>query len=197
MEKVFGIGFHKTGTKTLASVLRILGYRVTGTFGIYEENIALDVVDRAVAVARDFDGFQDNPWPMIFREMDAAYPGSKFVLTVRETDEWYQSVLRHFGGRTTAMREWIYGVGDPIGNETRYKETYERHNLEVGEHFAGRPTDLLVLRVTDGDGWEEICSFLGLPEPSEPFPHVNSAGERRLDRRLRRRVGRVLSPSLR
>jgi hypothetical protein len=166
--------------------------RVTGTFGIDDPDIGSVVVERAIATATAFDAFQDNPWPLVYREMDSAFPGSKFVLTVRETNDWYESVARHFGGQSTAMRQWIYGVGDPIGNEGIYRDRYERHNREVGEYFAQRPEDLLVLRVTEGDGWEAICSFLGLPEPSEPFPHVNARGERRLDRRLRRRVGKAL-----
>jgi hypothetical protein len=27
------------------------------------------------------------------------------------------------------------------------------------------------MRITEGDGFEELCPFLGVPIPSEPFPH--------------------------
>jgi len=35
------------------------------------------------------------------------------------------------------------------------------------------PHRLLVMDVTRGDGWDLLCPFLGLPIPSEPFPHEN------------------------
>lgn len=190
--KVFGIGFHKTGTTTLASALRILGYRVTGTFGVHEADIALNAVDQALRIARDWDAVQDNPWPIVYRDLDRAYPGSKFVLTTRETDEWFASVLRHFGGQSTPMREWIYGVGDPVDNEAIYKKRYEHHNREVIEYFASRPSDLLVLPITQGVGWAPLCEFLGVEEPATRFPHSNSHRDRRIDRTVVRRLKKGL-----
>lgn len=60
------------------------------------------------------DAFRDNPWPMLYREMDRAYPRSRFILTTR-AGSWIASMVGHFGGRTTPMREWIYGIGAPRG----------------------------------------------------------------------------------
>ena len=115
---------------------------------------------------------------MLYRELDEAYPAGRFVLTVRPTDDWWASVLGHFGGRSTPMREWIYGEGkgDPVGHEALYCERYERHNADVTARFADRPDALLVLRLTEGEGWPELCAFLGRPEPTRPFPRANAAG---------------------
>ena len=191
-QKVFGIGFHKTGTTSLARALKVLGYRVAGPFGVHDEAIAATAVARAVDTAADWDAAQDNPWPIVFRELDAAFPGSKFILTVRDTDRWLNSVVRHFGGSITPMRTWIYGAGDPVGNEAVYRERYERHNREVLDYFADRPGDLLVFRLADGDGWEALCSFLGVAVPDVPFPHANSRQERGMGRVLLRRAKRLL-----
>jgi len=76
------------------------------------------------------------------------------------------------------MREWIYGEGDPTGNETLYVSRYERHNREVLEYFKGRTTDLLVLRLTEGDGWAKLCPFLEQEVPHVPFPVRNKASDR-------------------
>ena len=38
--KIFGIGFHKTGTTSLAQALKMLGFSVTGPNGINDPNIA-------------------------------------------------------------------------------------------------------------------------------------------------------------
>jgi hypothetical protein len=176
--KIFCIGFHKTGTKSLALALEHLGYRVTGPNGIHNPNIGRDVYRLAYSNVEEYDAFQDNPWPIIYKELDAKYLGSKFILTLRPTDSWIRSVLRHFGGAHTPMREWIYGVGWPRGNETVYVSRYERHNREVLEYFSQRPDDLLVLRLTEGDGWEKLCPFLGKEAPADPFPHVNKASDR-------------------
>lgn len=188
--KVFGIGFHKTGTTTLASALRLLGYRVTGPFGIHDTDIAQTAKDQAVRIARDWDAVQDNPWPLVYQDLDRAFPGSKFVLTIRETDDWFASVERHFGGESTPMREWIYGVGDPVGSEAIYKNRFDQHNREVVEYFANRPGDLLVLPITKGAGWTPLCEFLGVEEPSSDFPHSNSHRDRRIDKTVMRRFRR-------
>ena len=194
-QKVFGIGFHKTGTTSLAAALRILGYRVAGPFGVHDEDIGAVAVDRAIATAADWDAVQDNPWPIVFRELDAAYPGSKFILTVRDTDRWLASVVQHFGGKSTPMRRWIYGPGDPAGNEDVYRNRYEQHNRDVLEHFKDRPDDLIVFRLADGDGWEKICSFLGVPVPEQAVPHANAKAARSVLRILRRRVRRLFAKS--
>ena len=194
--KVFGIGFHKTGTSSLAEALRILGYRVTGPNEVDREGMDHDVAWR---VARElvprYDAFQDNPWPLLFRELDREVPGARFVLTRRSDDAWLRSIVGHFDQKRTPMREWIYGVGSPLGNEDVYLERYRRHNRDVLAYFADRPGDLLVMDVSRGDGWEVLCPFLELPAPHRPFPHVNAASARsdlRPTARLRRGLSSLL-----
>lgn len=177
-KKVFGIGFHKTATSSLAAALRELGYSVTGPNGVNNPNISREVYDLADSLVSKFDAFQDNPWPVIYRDLDQKYPNSKFILTIRSSEGWIKSVVRHFGGEVTPMREWIYGVGNPISNEDIYLSTYKRHNREVLEYFQNRPNDLLVLAITEGDGWEKLCPFLGERRPNAPFPFVNKAMDR-------------------
>jgi hypothetical protein len=198
--KVFGIGFHKTGTSSLARALSILGYRVTGPNHVNDPDIARNVHDVAQQLVEQYDAFQDNPWPIIYRELDQRYPGSKFILTMRPTEKWIRSIVDHFGRSNTPMRKWIYGVGHPRGNEQIYVDRYERHNKEVAEYFRDRPDDLLTFRVTEGDGWESLCPFLHEEIPTAAFPHLNTAAGRelrypgwtRLYRRLRKQVSRVL-----
>jgi hypothetical protein len=73
------------------------------------------------------------------------------------------------------MREWIYGHGDPEGHESEYLERYVRHREDVMGYFAGREEKaFMVLRIMEGEGWDKICTFLGLPVPRDlPFPHLN------------------------
>ena len=193
--KVFCIGFHKTGTTSLALALRQLGYSVTGPNGVNDPNIAENVHQMAHALVEKYDAFQDNPWPLLYKDLDARYPHSKFVLTVRPTDAWIRSQVRHFGTDETPMRKWIYGVGAPEGNESLYVERYETHNREVLSHFKDRPTDLLVMNLGAGYSWEKLCAFLEKPIPAEPFPHANKSEDRekrnRLGRRLLHRLAKI------
>ncbi len=179
----------------MGRALQLLGYRVGGPFGVRDPDIASRALPDALERIRHYDAVQDNPWPLLFRELDEAVPGSRFVLTERPDDEWFASVVGHFGGHSTPMREWIYGSGhgDPAGDEDRYRRRYRRHNEEVRAWFAGRPDDLLVLHLAEGDGWDRLCPFLDRPVPDQPFPHVNRGGwATTAVNRARARVRRVL-----
>lgn len=182
--KVFCIGFHKTGTTSLEVALKKLGYRVTGSFGTKDPDIASKVHEMAYAMVPKYDAFEDNPWPILYRELDARFPGSKFILTRRPAENWIRSQVKDFATTETPMRRWIYGedAGCPEGNEDTYIARYERHNREVLDYFKGRPDDLLVVDFPNDDGWSRICPFLNVAIPEEPFPHANKAS---LSRKLK------------
>lgn len=171
--KVFGIGFHKTATTSLAAGLYILGYNVTGHFDTHNPDVAATIYQRAFELADRFDAVQDTPWPVLYQELDQRYPNSKFVLTIRPTEQWIKSVVKHFHYHHIPVHEWIYGVKRVTGNEDVYIARYEAHNREVMAYFQDRPDDLLVMDITRGDGWEKLCPFLGKPIPSLAFPAQN------------------------
>lgn len=175
--KVFCIGFHKTGTTSLEVALKKLGYRVTGSFGTKEPDIAEKVHELAYAKVAEYDAFEDNPWPILYKELDERFPGSKFILTRRPAEAWMRSQVKDFATTETPMRRWIYGqeAGCPEGNEDIYIARYQRHNREVLDYFKDRPDDLLVIDLPNDDGWSRLCPFLGVDAPDEPFPHANKA----------------------
>lgn len=178
IEKVFCIGFHKTGTTSIKKALKILGYRVTGPNGVKDPDIEKKVVLLADELIEQYDAFQDNPWPIIYKQLDPKYPGNKFILLLRDPEAWIKSQVRHFGRNETPMRKWIYGVGCPEGNEEVYLKRFENHNKEVIEYFKDRPEDLLIMDLSKGDGWEKLCPFLNKDIPVHSFPHANKAGDR-------------------
>lgn len=176
MSKIFGIGFHKTGTTSLGAALEKLGYRVCGTVGGKDPDIARNVRSLIHSLVPQYDAFQDNPWPLFYEDFDRRYPGSRFILTVRSPETWIDSVVAHFGEHDTPMRYYIYGVGHPKGHEEIFLERYRHHNDKVRRYFRNRPEDLLILDITQGDGWDEICSFLGRDRPGIEFPRLNTKG---------------------
>jgi hypothetical protein len=188
--KVFCIGFHKTGTTSLELALRRLGYRVTGSFGTKDPDIADKVHALAYAKVDQYDAFEDNPWPVLFKELDQRFPGSRFILTRRPADAWIRSQVKDFAKTETPMRRWIYGedAGCPEGNEAIYVQRYEQHNRDVLRYFKDRPDDLLVFDLPTAAGWEMLCPFLGVDIPHEPFPHANKAS---LSRRIKNLLKRL------
>lgn len=175
--KVFGIGLGKTGTSTLGVCLETLGYRVKGSDVDLTRCIKKGILKPAFEIADQYDGFQDFPWPLLYKEMDVRYPNSKFILTIRKNkDDWFDSLIKH-ANRTgpTEHKELAYGYKMPHGLKNEHISFYEQHNEEVRKYFRGRENDFLEVCWAKGDGWEEICTFLGHDIPKKPLPHANKA----------------------
>lgn len=171
--KVIGIGFHKTGTSTLNVALSKLGYNVLGARIDLAERLIRNEIDSILELTESYDAFEDNPWPLIFKDLDKKYPNSKFILTIRDEEKWLSSIVNHFGSTNTSMREFIYGVGHPAGNEDIYLKRYQKHNKDVLEYFKDRKSDLLIIDWSKIEGWNELCEFIGEPILNEPLPHAN------------------------
>ncbi len=184
--KVFGIGLEKTGTTTLKAVFKILGYQFCHEKDAYFLEKYQTLSDDAIAqlfsrqeyqdiynLAAKYNAFSDTPWPWLYQQLDRQYPGSKFILTIREETKWLKSMVKYFGNIHSSVRELCYGAGAPLGNEQKYLETYRQHVLQVKEYFKDRPDDLLIVDWENGDRWESVCRFLDKPIPTALFPHEN------------------------
>ena len=207
--KVLGVGLGRTGTASLAAALDGIGiparHHVTYDGGL--EGASREAACRAVL--QRYQGIA-NGTALPFRRLDRAYPGSRFVLTVRDEESWLTSKRRYADrelakwdtyspehrDRKRALREEIYGSFefDPV----RWLDAYREHRDSVRRYFAHRPDDLLVLDIPGGDGWEPLCSFLGADVPEEAFPRRNTWRE--LDAWSRRaesfwtQVDRIVGP---
>ena len=173
INKIFGIGFQKTGTKTLHAALEILGYTVCGCRHVLIDPLKQNDWGPVLKMVNENDAFEDNPWPLLYERLDQEFPNSRFILTIRESDKWIHSAVNHFGTIPGRMQEWIYNQGYPGGYEEIYLERYERHNREVIEYFKDRPNDLLIINWADGNSWRPLCHFLNHKIPKEGFPHAN------------------------
>jgi hypothetical protein len=180
--KIFGIGFQKTGTTSLFYALKQIDLRVCDMLGggfnmprIGSPDLGIKALDWALEAVPRYDAFEDNPWPLLYREMDERFPGSKFILTVRDPQKWIASVKDHFI-LPSATQAWVYGAAVPAGHEQLYLDVYNRHNEAVKNYFQDRPNDLLVLDISKGNPWEAVAPFLGIETPETPWPRANSKG---------------------
>jgi hypothetical protein len=201
--RIFGIGLHKTATTSLHHALQILGFDSahweSGAWArtIWEE---MHAAGHSLAVEKRY-ALSDLPIPLLYKALDRAYPGSQFILTVRSEESWLRSVRDHWSYERNPLRyEWdIYPftnrIHRAIYGQTHYDALvflarYRRHNQEVQEYFANRPDDLLVMDMEEGAGWQELCTFLGAPEPSVPYPTAYQTQHQRQRWRARRKANR-------
>ena len=194
-EKIFNVGFHKTGTTSLTHFMSDNGYKTLhrpayamqrlnlgSQFDIDEGStgpVKLEnIVDKTLLqeLVQEFDFFSDNPWPLLYRLLDQSFPNSKFILTRRNTDSWINSLVKYSDSQHTRMRQLIYGYGNPENHVTRYRKVYIRHNKDVVGYFGNRK-DLLVIDIEDDDSAiaESLAEFLGLGDSLIPFPTSNKA----------------------
>lgn len=183
--KVFGVGFQKTGTSSLGRIFDGLGYR-TLSYNAFRPLAARETLDwaeveaRALELAAGADAAKDTPWPLLYRQLDGAFPGAKFIHVTRDTDAWLTSALNDFKDHPNALHRLIYGSDGPLGHETRWRDRYEAHNAEVAAYFAKRPQDYLHIRLEDGVTYEKVCDFLGEPRVGTGAPKANTRARKRV-----------------
>ena len=182
MDKVFVIGFQKTGTMTMNGVLTQLGYQVCHENVWWKTNPNLDrddLHDLALEAGKKYDAFVNNPWPLFYEELEQAFPDAKFILTTRDTDSWKESARRHFSGVSRPEFQTIYGMDKFDGHEDEFIDLFENHNAGVIEYFVDKADKLLVIDITKNPDWKPICNFLGKDVPESSFPHTNKTGSLR------------------
>ena len=206
-ERIFGIGFYKTGTTTLYEALKALGYRAVngdkpGSYPGADDGVTLlaqiETGNYRLRTLDLFDAFTDNPYFRLWREMYAQFPQAKYILTVREESSWIESCVRFYRHRRLyPMRVWMFGPhADPSRSEASreaWLQAYRTHNAAVRAHFADAPAgQFLELDLVQRPRWDELCAFLGRPVPATPLPHANPTRPDQPWRPAWRRVRRAL-----
>lgn len=189
--RVVGPGVGRTGTNSLKLALeRLLGGKCHHMWEVGtdpERQIPLwtaAIEGRQVDWTGLMDGFVaqvDWPGASFWPELTAAFPEALVVLSVRPAEEWYRSAsntifqaIRLEGEwRATLRRLLTDRFCGALEDKDAMIEAYERHNEEVRRAI---PSDRL-LEWSPTDGWEPLCSHLGVPVPDEPFPVTNTTPE--------------------
>lgn len=187
-EKIFGIGLSRTGTLSLNTALNRLGFH-----SIHWTNpMTMDIIGRDDFLL--FDAFTDISVSHQFEWLYHTFPKSKFIVTSRDAQSWVRSVVLHyqnnhghrdirdvgqspsrlrFRGKPALIHENIYGGVD------NWRDAYTRYHERVHAFFGDKPKErFLEMSIVGGDGYEELCPFLGVPVPDKPFPNSNSSAER-------------------
>lgn len=212
--KIIGAGFGRTGTASMKAALEHLGfgpcYHMLEVIAQPERarhwDLALDgAVSDWETVVGGYESTVDWPGCTFYRELMEFYPDAKVLLTVRDSEKWYDSVYQTiyqfaYGQqddtdvtdklRPTIMRMIWGGTFDGRFDDRAHAiKVFEEHNATVQ---ATVPADRL-LTYQVGEGWDRLCEFLEVPVPEEPFPHVNDSGSIRDLVERTRRDGKVPS----
>ncbi|XP_020912244.1 uncharacterized protein LOC110249992 [Exaiptasia diaphana] len=194
--KIICAGLQKTGTKSMAAALRILGFTVHDydEHNVYYLNEYLDAMDGKIpdftTMYKDVDATTDIPASLFWEEIKESFPEAKVVLMVRESAEsWVDSMLhtravvfQNVKQFSTSMamsitptgRKWwkLYekcSIRMRFDDKEKMPPVYTKHNARVK---ATIPRDeLLVYNVKQG--WKPLCEFLGVEVPDVPFPRLN------------------------
>jgi sulfotransferase family protein len=193
--QVIGAGFGRTGTMSLKAALEQLGlgpcyHMIEVMENPDHERKWYDACHGGSIDWSVFDGYRSVvDWPAVhyWRELIERYPKAKVVLSIRDGESWYKSVMDTIYGRIVrtvpddapevirihrAMTQKIVlenTFGGRFLDKKHAIDVFEKHNEEV--RATVEPSRLLVYSVKEG--WGPLCDFLGVKIPAEPFPRVN------------------------
>lgn len=89
VNKVFGVGLSKTATTSLTFALEILGFCTKHYPSLRYYPHWLRGIKKHVL--EEDQAFSDITIIPFYKELDRKYPGSKFILTARDLDDWLES----------------------------------------------------------------------------------------------------------
>merc|ERR1712230_130466 len=195
--RVLALGLGRTGTASLRSALKELGY--TNTYHMMSASVENppDCLCWMDAFAAKFEGkgkFGREEWDALFghcqavcdwpavafaKELIEAYPEAKVIITTRDVDSWRANDPEL---RAVANFDWAAGLYHPMLRkfwkyffnddfENSGKERFHEYYKEIRELVP--PGQLLEYRVSSG--WRPLCEYLGEPVPDKPFPRSNDA----------------------
>src|SRR5208282_480032 len=181
--RIFGIGMHKTATGSLHAALKMLGFDSAHWKSAHWAKaiwMEMNTFGRSQTLEKSY-ALCDLPITILYEKLDKAYPGSKFILTIRNEEKWIESVMKHWSHEYNQFRSaWdtdpfthmihkeLYGQRG--FNAEIFLAKYKNHNADVLEYFKSRPDDLLVMNMDGGAGWQQLCPFLGKEIPAVDYP---------------------------
>lgn len=226
--KVIGVGFGRTGTESLYSALNQLGLPCYHMYEVLNNELNKSHLDFWLKVTRSAPGTQqdwerevfsryaaavDNPACVVWRELMAAYPDAKLILTLhpKGPEAWWESTMetiyftenhwqfkvlelftpfgRKFGEMSRKLI-WQRGHQGTMNDRAKAVAYYQQHIETLRREVP--PEKLLVFKATDG--WKPLCEFLSLPVPPTPFPNVNSRKQfQKIKRGMARRAYMILA----
>lgn len=181
-------GLSKTGTKSLHKAMQILGFNSKHWCPeIMRDLILFDRKDFNFSVYKEYDVISDIPEALFYKEFLSSYPNCKFILTIRDTQDWLLSIKHHYEINVDkkikdnilleeAKITQQLAYGSKSFSKELYSKNYKKHNSNV----LLTSTNTLVMNICDGDGWNVLCPFVQKDIPKTTFPWENHGSNTRI-----------------
>jgi hypothetical protein len=113
----------------------------------------------------------------MFRDLDAAYPGSRFVLNTRQVDGWLLSRLNHMNGTYVKFLNLYYRTELSAAEWVeRWRQEFVEHEAAVHDHFQRSQSPYLRFDV-EADKPATLAAFLEI-EAADELPRKNMTKKR-------------------
>lgn len=198
--KVFCIGRNKTGTTSLEMVLKEFGHKMGSQYRAekllkYYQNSNWKPI---IKFCKTAEAFQDAPfsWPYTWMILHEHYPDAKFILTTRDEEDWYKSLIRFHsklfadGNRVPTKEDlqnatynykgFIWEANRAV-HKTPLEEIYKKeelirnyrlHNNSILHYFKDK-ANFLHIDVSQKNSYKKLAAFLGKTPLHKTFPHYN------------------------
>ncbi len=206
-DKIFCIGFAKTGTTSLEKALINFGYQMGNQYigEIFVEDWYKKRYDRIINLSKSAEAFQDAPFglPELYKILDKEFENSKFILTIRnDENQWFSSLIKYhskmfadgvriptksdlenatyiYKGYALDTKKMIYNFPEiPLYDAEYYKKKYLKHNEEVKKYFKDRSQDLLILNISKENIYQKLANFLNIKvNKNDKFPWANKTSD--------------------
>ncbi|WP_371378875.1 sulfotransferase [Thalassotalea aquiviva] len=178
--KIFIIGLPRTGTTSVCHAFLQLGYLTAHT--CYTK-----------ACLAQAEVIADTPIYYDFEQLDALYPGSKFVYLNRDMALWLPSIkqllqrmqhnlTRQDGGFNPHIKRCFLETFTPftehnIGQDGFLTDCYLRHQHYVESYFHHRENDLLSIDISAPESFAKLLAFINKESNIKGFEKLNMGGK--------------------
>ena len=182
---VFIIGFNKSGTRSLTSLLEHAGLpgvhwdknRLVHRMlvNIKKGKRVLSGYDSRFLVYADLilsDESKVVEGNQFFPRLYDEYPNSFFILNTRPTEKWIDSRVRHGNGPFLARSMKILGTSEPTEVMDLWRSQKEMHESKVREFFSDKPGRLVEVNIESDNPSQLLSQALPFEVDDVGWRHV-------------------------
>jgi hypothetical protein len=207
-EKIFCLSFQKTATTSVGKFFKLHNYDVATEIVCSRNKWSLKWFKGdfdSIFKSYDFINnqvFEDSPWWFsdFYKYLFHKFPNSKFILFERNSDDWFDSMMKFKKGGTlgnTHLHTYLYGregefyelpnfkdsvysgTKDSLlkieeSNRVHYISKYENRNRQIKEFFKNYDNSrLFYTTLEDSSKWQKMADFFNFQVDANFNVHEN------------------------
>ena len=191
-KKIFVIGFNKTGTKTINEFFKLSGvpslHWGKGAIAImmknrYKKGLKLlnEKYYNNYILFSDMEYHMDLNYAHVtyYKILEKQYPEAKFILNIRNVDNWIRSRNNHLNGKYASDLMKLYKLNMSQLNE-KWRQEFEEHIDDVKSYFSDKIGKLVVYDIENDDVDKLINFFPEYKLDIKNYKHYNKHYDKNL-----------------